>query len=67
MEAVKFRRLELSIIEAEEVVHDDVARESGKGIGKIQRFLAGFEFLHADAEGVDVAVDDMDEVEDRAA
>jgi len=36
-------------------------------MGEVQGLLAGFEFLDADAEGVDVAVDDVDEVKDRAA
>ena len=64
MKAFKLGMLELSIVGAEEVIHDDVTRECWKGISEVQRFLTGFEFLHADAEGVDVAVDDVDEVED---
>jgi hypothetical protein len=34
---------------------------------EVQGFFAGFEILDAQAEGVDVAVDDVDEVEDGAA
>ena len=57
----------MSVVEAEEVVHDDVASEGRESMGEVQGLLAGFEFLDADAEGVDVAVDDVDEVKDRAA
>jgi hypothetical protein len=64
MEALELGMLELRIVEAEEVVHDDVARKSGKRMREVQRLFPGFKFLHADAEGVNVAVDDVDEVED---
>jgi hypothetical protein len=67
MEAIKRRRFELRIVEPEEVVHDDVTGESWVSIGEVQRFFAGLEFLHAQGEGVDVAVDDVNEVEDGAA
>jgi hypothetical protein len=67
METIKFRRLELRIVEAKEVVHDDVASEGWKCIGEVQRLLAGFEFLHSNGERVNMAVDDVDEVEDGAA
>lgn len=56
----------MSVVEAEKIVHDDVAGEGGEGVGQVQGLLAGLKFLDADAEGVDVAVDDVDEVEDRA-
>jgi hypothetical protein len=45
MKTVKFWRLQLGIVEAEEVVHDDVASKCWEGIGQIQRLLASFEFL----------------------
>jgi len=67
VEALKLRVLELRIVEAEEVVHDDVTGEGWEGVGEVQRLLAGLEFLKADGEGVDVPVDDVDEVEDGAA
>jgi hypothetical protein len=67
VETLKFWMLELGIVEAEEVIHDDIASECWKCICEIERFLAGFEFLHADGQRVDVPVDDVDEVEDGAA
>jgi hypothetical protein len=57
----------LVVVEAEEVVHDDVSGKCWKGIGQVERFFAAFAFLHADGERVDVAVDDVNEVEDGAA
>jgi hypothetical protein len=57
----------LVVVEAEEVVHDDVSSQCWKGIGQVQWFFAAFAFLHADGKRVDVAVDDVDEVEDGAA
>jgi len=67
VEALKLRVLELRIVKAEEVVHDDVTGEGWEGVGEVQRLLAGLELLQADGEGVDVPVDDVDEVEDGAA
>lgn len=67
VEAVELGVFELVVVEAEEVVHDDVAGERWEGVGEVEGFLAGGEVLDADAEGVDVAVDDVDEVEDGAA
>tara|TARA_R110002003_G_scaffold1193_3_gene22748 strand:- start:5698 stop:5889 length:192 start_codon:yes stop_codon:yes gene_type:complete len=57
----------LRVVEAKEVVHDDVARESGEGVREIDGFFARREVLEAQGEGVDVPVDDVDEVEDGAA
>jgi hypothetical protein len=67
VEAVEFRRFELVVVEAEEVIHDDVASEGWECIGQVHGFLAGFKFLHSDGERVDVAVDDVDKVEDGTA
>jgi hypothetical protein len=66
MEAVKLRVFELVVVEAEEVVHDDVASKCWEGIGQIQRFFAGLKLLDADAKSVDVSVDYVDEIEDGA-
>jgi len=63
VERVEFRVPELAVVEAEEVIHDDIPRQGGKGMREVERFLARFMFLHADGEGVDMAVDDVDEVE----
>jgi hypothetical protein len=58
---------ELGVVEAEEVVHDDVAREGGEGVREIDGFFARGEVMEAQGEGVDVPIDDVDEVEDGAA
>lgn len=67
VEGLKLGVLELCVVEAKEVVHDDVAGQGGKGVGEVQGLFAGLELLDADGEGVDVAVDDVDEVEDGTA
>lgn len=67
MERLKLRIPELIIVETEEIVHDDVARQGGKGIGEIEGLCIGLKLLHARVEGVDVAVDDMDKIKNGAA
>lgn len=67
MKTVELRMLELSVVEAEEIVHDDITSQRWKGMTKIQRLLPGLKLLHANGEGVDVAVDDVYKVKDRAA
>lgn len=62
VKTVKLWRLQLIIIEAEKVVHDDVARKCWEGIGQIQRLLASLKFLDSYGKSVDVSVDDVDEV-----
>ena len=64
MEALELWMLELRIVEAEEVVHDDVAGKGGKGVREIQGLFTGFELLHTNAESVDMTVNYVDEVED---
>ena len=59
--------LELCVVEAEEVVHDDVAGQSWEGRGQVQWLFPGFKLLHAGGEGVCMAEDDVNEVEDGAA
>ena len=66
VETLEFRLLELGVVEAEEVVHDDVSGQGREGMTEIQGFLASFEFLDSQGEGVDVAVDDVDKVENGA-
>jgi len=66
VETVKLWVFELVVVEAEEVVHDDVAGQCWKGMAQVQRLLAGFKLLDPDAESVNVSVDDVDEVEDGA-
>ena len=59
--------LELVVVEAEEVVHDNVASQCWKSIGQVHRLPARFVLLEADAERVDVPVDYVNEVEDGTA
>jgi hypothetical protein len=59
--------LELGVVEPKEVVHDDVAGQGRESMGQVHGFLPGFKLLHADRECVDVAVDDVDEVQYRAS
>lgn len=62
MEAIKLRRLQLVIVEAEEIVHDDVASKCRKSIGQVKWLLTSLEFLNAHRKSVDVPVDYMNEV-----
>lgn len=64
MEAIELRRLQLVIVEAKEVVHDNVASKCRKGIGQIEWLLTSFEFLNPHRKSVDVSIDNVDEVED---
>ena len=66
VEALKLRVLELGIVEAEEVVHDDVTCKGWEGEGEVEGLLAVLEFLHAQRERLDVAMNNVDEVEDGA-
>lgn len=62
VEAIKLRRLELVIVEAKEIVHDDVARKCRKSIRQIKRLLASLELLDAHRKSINVPVNDVDEV-----
>lgn len=63
VERSEFWVSELVVVEAEEVIHDDIAGQGGKGMGEVERFLASFKLLYADGESVNMAVDDVYEVE----
>lgn len=63
VERLEFRILEVVVVEAEKVVHDDVASQSGKGMGEIERLCTLLKLLHAMSKRVDMAVDDVDKVE----
>lgn len=67
VERFKLGMLELGVIETKEVVHDDIAGQCGKGVSQVQGFFSCFKLLHADREGVDVAVNDVNEVQDGAS
>ncbi len=62
MERLELWMLELGVVEAEKVVHDDVAGQCWECMGEIQWLFSRFKLLHTDGKSVDVAVDDVDEV-----
>lgn len=67
VEALELGMLQLPVVEAEEVVHDDVARESWEGKGEVHRLSARFELEHARGEGFNVPGDNVEEVQNGAA
>ena len=67
MKRGEFRILELAVVETKEVVHDDISGQGRKGMREVQGLLAGLELLDALGEGVDMAMDDVNEVDDGPA
>lgn len=63
MEGLELRILEVVVVEAEKVVHDGVASQGGKGMGEIERLCTLLKLLHAISKRVNMAVDDVDKVE----
>ena len=66
MKRLELRMLELVVVEAEEVVHDDIARQCWECMGQVHRLLPRLELLHPCGEGINVSVDNMNEIQDRA-
>ena len=66
VERLEFRMFELAVIEAEEVVHYDVASKGREGICQIKWLCMSLNLLHAHRESINMTVDDVNEVEDRA-
>ena len=67
IEGLKIGILELCVVEAEEVVHDDVASEGRECKSEVYRFIAVFSFLYALGKRVQMAVNNVYEVDDGAA
>jgi len=65
MKRLELRMLELVVVEAEEVVHDDIARQCWECMGQVHRLLPRLELLHPGGEGINVSIDNMNEVQDR--
>lgn len=65
MERLELRMLELVVVEAEEVVHDDIARQCWERMGQVHRLLPRLKLLHPGGEGINVSIDNMNEVQDR--
>ena len=53
---------ELIVVEAEKVVHDDVAGQGRKGMRKIERLCRTLKLLHPHRKSVDMAINDVNEV-----
>ena len=62
MKGLKVGMFELIVVEAEEVIHDDVAGQGGKGMRKIERLCGTLKLLHPHRKSVDMAIDDVNEV-----
>lgn len=64
MEGVEIRVLELIIVKSKKVVHDDVASQGGERMGEVERLSTLFKLMHTTGKRVDMAVNNMDEVDD---
>lgn len=64
MKGGEFRVLELIVVEAKEVIHDDVSRQSRKGMREIQGLPTRLELLNAHGKRVDMTMNDVDEIDD---
>lgn len=62
MKGLKVGMFELIVVEAEEVIHDDVAGQGGKGMRKIERLCRTLKLLHPHRKSVDMAINDVNEV-----
>ena len=54
------------VVEAKEVVHNDIACQGRESPGHVQGFLAGFELEQAGLECVDVTMNYVDDIHDGA-
>lgn len=66
VKALEFRMFELSVIEAKEIIHNNVTSESWEGMTEVKGLFSSFKFLHAKRECVHMTVDDVDEVQNGA-
>jgi hypothetical protein len=61
VEGLELGVLELAVVEAEKVVHDDVAGQCREGKGEVHGLFARLELVHADGKSVNVSLDDVEE------
>lgn len=67
VEGLKFGMLELSIIESEEVVHDNIASQSRECMSEVHRFLPRLKLQHSGCKSVDMALDNVQEAQNGPA
>ena len=65
VERLELWMLELGVVESEEVVHDNIACQCRERMSQVHGLLPCLKLLHTDGESVDVAVDDVNEVQNR--
>ena len=64
MEGLEIGIFQLVVVEAEKVVHDDIAGQGRKRMGEVEWLSTLFKLVYAAGKRIDMAVDDVDEVDD---